>query len=114
MPGVRESKGQTPQILPASSTAFAGSVHAHTSDADAIFRIGSALGSFTASNASVRAVSSPLLGAGAGHLRSEGVLDSLRRGFVGKASPNATLTISILHKQVYDRFAGEALASGGG
>jgi hypothetical protein len=59
-------------------------------------------------------VSSPLLGAGAGRLRSEVVVDSLRRGFVDKASPNATLTISILHKQVYDRFVGEALASGGG
>jgi SEFIR domain-containing protein len=94
--------------------AFAASVHAYTSDAGAIFRIGSALGSFTASNASVRAVSSPLLGARAGGMQSEVVVDSLHRGFVGKASPNATLTISILHKQVYNRFAGKARTPGRG
>ena len=76
-----------------------------TSRPEAICGIGRALGRFTAAEPSVRAVSAPLLGAGAGGLSSETVVESLKSGFLETASPNATLTISILHRAVYDRFA---------
>lgn len=39
-------------------------------------------------------------------MQSEIVVEQLRNGFVEKASPNATLTISVLDRSVYDRFAG--------
>src|SRR3569623_409176 len=85
--------------------AYAASVSNDTSRPEAIYHIGLYLGRFTISEPSVRAVSAPLLGAGAGGLRSETVVESLRCGFLETASPNATLTISVLHRSVYDRFA---------
>jgi hypothetical protein len=85
--------------------AFAASVKHMKSSPEAINKIGKAVGEFTISTPSVRAVSAPLLGAGAGGLQSEVVVDELRKGFVEKASPSATLTISVLHRSVYDRFA---------
>ncbi len=51
----------------------------------------------------VRAISAPLLGAGAGGLQSERVVASLRRGFEEKAAADSCLTLSILHRDVYDR-----------
>jgi hypothetical protein len=85
--------------------AFAASVQNMKATTEAICGIGKSLGEFTVSTPSVRAVSAPLLGAGSGGLQSEAVVESLRKGFVEKASPNATLTISVLHRSVYDRFA---------
>jgi hypothetical protein len=89
--------------------AYAASVLHSTSRPEAIRRIGRALGSFTVTEPSVRVVSAPLLGAGAGGLSSEIVVESLRGGFLETASPNATLTISVLHRSVYDRFANQPL-----
>jgi hypothetical protein len=86
--------------------AFAASVQSMRSSPDAIGSIGRSLGELTSSTPSVRAVSAPLLGAGAGGVQSEIVVEQLRNGFVETASPNATLTISVLHRSVYDRFAG--------
>jgi hypothetical protein len=91
--------------------AFAASVHQMKSSPEAINRIGQSLGEYTGSNSSVRAVSAPLLGAGAGGIQSELVVEELRKGFVAKASPNAMLTISVLHRSVYDRFATHQPAS---
>lgn len=90
--------------------AYAASVLHSSSSPEAICHIGLALGSFTQTEPSIRAVSAPLLGAGAGGLSSETVVESLRSGFLETASPNATLTISVLHRAVYDRFAKQHLA----
>lgn len=82
--------------------AYAASVDDMTSTLEAIQEIGRALGTFTREQPSVRAISAPLLGAGAGGLRSEGVVSSLKLGFEETAAPDACLTIHILHKEVYD------------
>jgi TIR domain len=81
--------------------AYAASVRNHTSKPEAICRIGRALGKFTVTESSVRAVSAPLLGAGAGGLPNHIVVKALRDGFLEMASPNATLTISVLDRDVY-------------
>src|SRR5262245_9767998 len=86
--------------------AFAASVRGNTSTTEAIEQIGAALGNFTKSDSSVRSVSAPLLGAGAGGLQSERVMAALRKGFTSAASPEATLVINVLHKDVYDRIKG--------
>ena len=83
--------------------AFAASVENLSSSLPAIYQIGKALGDFTVSTPSVRAVSAPLLGAGAGRLSNDGVVDAIRKGFVEKAAPNATLTLSVLRTEDYSR-----------
>lgn len=83
--------------------AFAASVLSMTSKSDAIYKIGLALGQFCFGNDSVRTVSAPLLGAGAGGLSSEIVIQSLSDGFQETAAKEAVLTIHILHESVYDR-----------
>ena len=83
--------------------AFSASVHNMTSNLDAIYKIGISLGQFTLSKESVREISAPLLGAGAGGLSSESVVQSLSNGFRETAASGAVLTICILHKRVYDR-----------
>ncbi|MEW8023682.1 MAG: TIR domain-containing protein [Candidatus Thiodiazotropha endolucinida] len=83
--------------------AFAVSVLRMTSKLNAIQEIGRVLGRFTFENESVRTIAAPLLGAGAGGLRSEAVVESLSKGFRETAAIGAILTINILHKSVYDR-----------
>lgn len=83
--------------------AFAASVDYMTSTLDAIVEIGQALGQFTQQQRQVRAISAPLLGAGAGGLQTEKVVASLRRGFEEKAVADACLTIATLHRDVYER-----------
>ena len=56
--------------------AFAASVHYMTSSSEAINRIGCEIGKFTKKNSSVRLVAAPLLGAGAGGIRSEEVVSA--------------------------------------
>lgn len=86
--------------------AFAASVHANTSSAKAIEAIGRAIGEFTAREAAVRTVSAPLLGAGAGGLKSEEVVTALRTGFSAVAAKDASLIVHVLHREVYDRLKG--------
>lgn len=86
--------------------AFAASVHHSTSSLAAVEAIGRALGEFTARDATARVVSAPLLGAGAGGLQSEKVVAALRAGFSGAADASATLNISVLHRELYDRLRG--------
>ena len=86
--------------------AFAASVHRDTSSVEALEAIGQALGRFTAENASVKYVAAPLLGAGAGGVRSELVAAALREGFTATAAADATLVIHVLHQDVYDRLKG--------
>lgn len=86
--------------------AFAASVRANTSNAKAIEAIGRSIGEFTAKESSVRTVSAPLLGAGAGGLQSEAVVTALRAGFSATAAKDAKLIIHVLHREVYDRLKG--------
>jgi len=83
--------------------AFAASVHHYSSDVKKLESIGRALGSFTASHPEVKYVAAPLLGAGAGGVRSELVASALRDGFAETAFSDATLVIHVLHQEVYDR-----------
>ena len=70
--------------------AFAASVEFMTSSTSAIERIGFALGEFTKKEASVRIISAPLLGAGAGGLQSKSVVAALKKGFVSSAHEDST------------------------
>ncbi len=87
--------------------AFAASVGGGSSSSpNAIKSIGAALGSFTREQSSARAISAPLLGAGAGGLRSETVVQSLSGGFQDNAVDDASLVIHVLHRSVFDRLRG--------
>jgi len=83
--------------------AFAVSVKHMSSTENAIAEIGETLGKSTNEYDAVRRVSAPLLGAGAGGLRSENVIEALSRGFKKFAADDAVLTIFVLHKNVIDR-----------
>ncbi|MGA7194032.1 MAG: toll/interleukin-1 receptor domain-containing protein [Anaerolineales bacterium] len=75
----------------------------------AIEKIGKQLGLATKKHSSIRSIAAPLLGAGAGGLASEKSVMSLRKGFIENAVPDATLTISILHKSVFERVKEELI-----
>src|SRR4051794_36270372 len=83
--------------------ALATSVAVHNSTPEAILAIGSALGRATREYAGVSAVNAPLLGAGAGHLRSEVVVAQLRDGFRSSSADDAVLTVFVRHEDVYQR-----------
>lgn len=83
--------------------AFAASVDRMTSTVEAICAIGGVIGGFTKQQPAVRAVAAPLLGAGAGGLQSEKVVSALRQGFEQAASIDSCLTISVLHRDLYER-----------
>ena len=90
--------------------AFAASVRGNSSSKEAIESIGRSLGSFTAANSAVKYVAAPLLGAGAGGIRSELVVAALRESFAATAAPDAMLVIHVLHQEVYDRLKGNRRA----
>lgn len=83
--------------------AFAASVAGLSSAAAAIRTIGSELGKFTRIQPSVRNISAPLLGTGAGGLPSDTVVAELKRGFLAEAAIDATLVIYSLQEDVYQR-----------
>lgn len=83
--------------------AFAASVEYMTSNIEAIFAIGRAIGGFTEQQSAVRAVAAPLLGTGAGGLQSEKVVSALRQGFEQTAIIDSCLTISVLQRDLYER-----------
>jgi hypothetical protein len=87
--------------------AFAVSVDHYSSTLNAIQSIGGALGDFTRQTPSVRVISAPLLGAGAGGLKSEEVVQALSKGFKSAAAKEARLVIHILHRSVFDRLRGD-------
>jgi len=87
--------------------AFAASVHNHTSTQEAIGEIGEAVGRFARQHPGVKAIASPLLGAGSGGLKSESVVAALKMGFAKSAPEDTCMTISVLHQEVY-----EAIRSG--
>ncbi|MEW5929747.1 MAG: TIR domain-containing protein [Gemmatimonadota bacterium] len=82
--------------------AYAASVERNRSDAGAIRRIGVQLGECTQQGYSVRMIAAPLLGAGAGGLQSEVVVDALREGFKLTGHKDATLVINVLHDSVFN------------
>ena len=86
--------------------AFAASVEEMSSSAMAIESIGRALGEFSCEQRSVRAIAAPLLGAGAGGIQSEKVVAALKEGFSSTAEEGTSLTISVLHEDVFDRLKG--------
>ncbi|RWA70018.1 TIR domain-containing protein [Mesorhizobium sp.] len=93
--------------------AFAASVDGMTSSVEAIESIGRALAQFSLENSSVRSISAPLLGAGAGGLQSERVVAALRSGFIPHAPDGASLVIHVLHREVFDRLKGHRKHLGG-
>src|SRR5262245_21319871 len=90
--------------------AFAASVEGMESSTKAIEEIGVTLGAFTREQSSVRSVSAPLLGAGAGGIQSEKVVAALKAGFTGSADSAASLIIHVLHKEVFERLRGNRQA----
>jgi len=89
--------------------AFAGSVLDGTVTQEVnLHSIGAKLGTACAGNRSLRLVSAPLLGAGAGGLQSEFVVRALRDGFRSTAPNDSTLRISVLHQAVYARLSGDS------
>src|SRR5271166_6131936 len=85
--------------------AFAASVKGNSTTTKAIFHIGEQLGDATTEHSSIRRVSAPLLGAGAGGLRSETVVEALSSGFKSTAHRDALLLIHVLHKEVFERLS---------
>ena len=85
--------------------AYAASVESRRSSKNAILRIGKQLGEATQKYSTIRLVSAPLLGAGAGGLRSEVVIDALVTGFKSSAHRNARLVIYVLHENVFNRIS---------
>jgi hypothetical protein len=81
--------------------AFAASVDFGSSSASAIKRIGEQLGAATIERPTIKHVSAPLLGAGAGGLQSETVVDALARGFKHNADRDARLVIHVLQDDVF-------------
>lgn len=82
---------------------FAVSVDQMVCTPEAINYIGQQIGQFTTQEPSVRIVSAPLLGVGAGGLTSEVAATQLQEGFLARAHSESTLVVSVLQQDVYDR-----------
>jgi TIR domain len=98
------------QLLPfnggeniAQYVAFAVSVDNNYSELSAIESIGRKVGELTIENTGLQIINIPLLGAGAGNLQSEKVIEALKKGFQSKSSNGSTLIIHILHSDVFHR-----------
>jgi hypothetical protein len=85
--------------------AYAASVERNSSSKAAIHRIGEQLGTATNEGSTIRLVSAPLLGAGAGGLRSKEVVEALSTGFKATAHRDARLIIHVLHTDVFSRLS---------
>ena len=97
----RELKGAS-QVAP--TAAYAASVVPRTKgDAGPIEAIGRELGRFSAEHRWVQQISCPLLGAGAGGVRSEISIESLLRGFSTTGRDDVLLRVFVLHDPVYER-----------
>ncbi len=84
--------------------AYAASVLDGTRTTESVLEsIGKSIGMFCKNHIEVSRVSAPLLGAGAGGLQSEKAVSGMKEGFISAAPPGTSLTIFVLHKNVYDR-----------
>lgn len=98
------------QLLPfnggeniAQYVAFAVSVDNNYSELSAIESIGRKVGELTMKDSGLQIINIPLLGAGAGNLQSEKVVEALKNGFQSNSSNGSTLIIHILHLDVFNR-----------
>jgi hypothetical protein len=82
---------------------FAVSVDRMVCTPEAINYIGQQIGQFTTQEPSVRIVSAPLLGVGAGGLTSEVAATQLQEGFLARAHSESTLVVSVLQQDIYER-----------
>ncbi len=82
--------------------AYAVSVDRNHSSLEAIERIGRQLGELTKTSRSIRRVSAPLLGKGAGGLGVEAVAPTLARAFESSSHRDAALIISVLHEADFE------------
>lgn len=83
--------------------AFAVSVDNNYSELSAIESIGRKVGELTLKNTGLQIIHIPLLGAGAGNLQSEKVVEALKNGFQTNSSNGSTLIIHILDADVFNR-----------
>lgn len=83
--------------------AFAVSVDHNYSELSVIEIIGRKIGELTMQNTGLQIINIPLLGAGAGNLQSEKVVEALKKGFRTNSSNGSTLIIHILHTDVFNR-----------
>jgi len=83
--------------------AFAVSVQNNYSELSAIQNIGMLVGELTRKNPAIQVINIPLLGAGAGGLQSEKVVEALKKGFEQFSTPESTLIIHVLHQDVFNR-----------
>lgn len=83
--------------------AYAASVDGTSSSLRGIKKIGKAIGQATSEHDAIRRVYVPLLGAGAGGLKSESVIESLSSGFKQTAHQDATLIIHIRHAELFQK-----------
>jgi hypothetical protein len=82
---------------------YAASVAGLSSGLEEIERIGEQLGMATQERSTIRRVSAPLLGAGAGRLRSDLVVEVLVKGFKKEAHPDGQLVLHVLDRDNFDR-----------
>lgn len=95
----------------ASYVAFAASVKNMKSSEKSLGEIGKQLGIFASENPSVRLISSPLLGTGAGGLSPFTAFKSLTAGFFLTSPENAILKICILSEDWYNKIISERIYS---
>jgi hypothetical protein len=76
-----------------------------SSSPEAIQRIGEQLGTTTRNQPTIRLVSAPLLGTGAGNLTSQQVVQSLSSGFKSEAHREARMAIYVLDEDVFERLS---------
>jgi hypothetical protein len=86
--------------------AYAASVIDGSSSSEAILRIGQQLGAATVETPTIKLISAPLLGTGAGSLMSDLVVDAMTRGFKQSAAQDARLVIHVLDEEEFRRLSG--------
>jgi hypothetical protein len=92
--------------------AYAASVRGTESTPEAIGRIGEAVGRATTQQESIQVIHCPLLGAGAGALRSETVVAQLSQGFSKNCRDGSLLKIFVLDKNIYELLVRHSMAPG--
>lgn len=97
------------QLLPfkgaeniAQYVAFAVSVDSNSSNLAAIENIAKEIGKLTVENSSIQIINIPLLGAGAGGLQIEKVIESIKKGFKSNSSSESILIIHILQTDTFN------------
>lgn len=83
--------------------AYAASVKGQSSTLEAIEQIGAQLGKATRDRPTIRRIATPLLGAGAGGLRSDAVIEALAMGFKREGHTESQLVLHVLHRDVFER-----------